>query len=159
MSEKNTTAVNYVFYLQNKNELEKSYYILAEIFNKINITLLPIGLEDLKCIDLSKKHHLISIRNDFSSAFNFNHIRKSFLDTAMSLGKIILFDVSSFSEMDGAAKFQTRNLYHYFQLPQNLKQVAMAVALDYFRDRNALVEWPGGRRAKLPSGFDEPKES
>ncbi|MBC7539286.1 MAG: hypothetical protein H7281_10725 [Bacteriovorax sp.] len=155
MNEENAPVINYIFYLQTKNELDNSYHILAEVLSKINISLLPISADDLKVIDRNKKHHLISIRNDFSSAFNFNQMRKSFLDTAMAAGKIALFDISSFSEIENAAKFQNKNMYRYFQLPQNLKQVAMTVAVDYFRDRNSQVEWPGGRRAKLPSMTNE----
>jgi hypothetical protein len=69
----------------------------------------------------------------------------------MTAGKIALFDISSFSEIENAEKFGNKHIYRYFQLPQNLKQVAMTIAVDYFRDRNTEVEWPGGRRAKLPS--------
>lgn len=151
MNEENTPVINYIFYLQTKNELENSYYLLADVLSKINISLLPISPEDLKGIDRNKKHHVIAIRNDFSSAMVFNQIKKTYLDSAMAAGKIALFDISSFSEIENAAKFETKNVYRYFQLPQNLKQVAMTVAVDYFRDRNTQAEWPGGRRAKLPS--------
>lgn len=155
MNDENPTAINYIFYLQTKNELDNSYYLLAEVLSKINISLLPIFADDLKGIDRNKKYHLISIRNDFSSAFAFNQMRKSFLDSAMAAGKIALFDISSFSEIETAAKYQNKNVYRYFQLPLNLKQVAMTVAVDFFRDRNMQVEWPGGRRAKLPSMNNE----
>ncbi len=155
MSEENTPVINYIFYLQTKSELENSFYLLADVLSKINITLLPIEPSDLKGIDRHKKHHLIVIRSDFSSAMCFNQTRKSYLDTAMAAGKVCVFDISSFSEIENAAKLQTKNMYRYFQLPQNLKQVAMSVAVDYFRDRNALAEWPGGRRAKLPSMSNE----
>ena len=155
MNEETNTAINYIFYLQTKKDLDNSYYLLADIFSKINITLLPIAADDLKDIDKKKKHYLISIRNDFSSASNFNNIRKMFLDTAMASGKLALFDISSFSEIESAHKFNNKNAYRYFQLPQNLKQVAMSIAIDYFKDRNLQVEWPGGRRAKLPSMTNE----
>lgn len=155
MNEENKPIINYIFYLQTKIELENSFYLLADVFSKINITLLPILQEDLKGIDRTKKHHLIVIRNDFSSAMNFNQTRKSYLDGAMATGKMSVFDVSSFSEIENAAKFQTKGVYRYFQLPQNLKQVAMTIAVDFFRDRNTMAEWPGGRRAKLPSMTNE----
>lgn len=154
MNSENTT-INYIFYLQTKSELDNSYYLLAEILSKLNISLLPISADDLKSIDRNKKHHLISIRNDIYSAFTFNEMRKSFLDSAMAAGKISLFDISSFSEIESAAKYQSKNIYRYFQLPQNLKQVAMTVAVDFFRDRNTQAEWPGGKRAKLPSMTNE----
>lgn len=151
MSENNKTVINYIFYLQHKDELDNSFYVLADVLSKINISLLPISADDLRVIDKNKKHHVISIRNDFSSAMSFNTVRKSFLDSAMAGGRVALFDISSFSEIENAQKLQLKNVYRFFQLPQNLKQVAMTVAVDYFRDRNAVAEWPGGRRAKLPS--------
>lgn len=151
MNKENEITVNYIFYLQTKNEPDNAYYILAEVLSKINISLLPIEASDLKQIDRNKKHHLIVLRNDFSSAFCFNDMRKLFLDSAMAAGKIALFDVSSFSEIENAANLQAKNMYRYFQLPQNLKQVAMTIAVDYFRDRNTMAEWPGGKRSRLPS--------
>lgn len=151
----NNAVINYIFYLQHKDELDNSFYILADVLSKINISLLPVMPDDLKVIDRNKKHHVISIRNDFASAMSFNNVRKSFLDSAMAGGRVALFDISSFSEIDSAQKMQLKNTYRYFQLPQNLKQVAMTIAVDYFRDRNAVAEWPGGRRAKLPSMNNE----
>jgi hypothetical protein len=151
----NNAVINYIFYLQHKDELDNSFYVLAEVLSKINISLLPVTPEDLRVIDRNKKHHVVSIRNDFSSAMSFNNVRKSFLDSAMAGGRVALFDISSFSEIETAQKMQLKNMYRYFQLPQNLKQVAMTIAVDYFRDRNAVAEWPGGRRAKLPSMNNE----
>lgn len=151
----NKVVINYIFYLQHKDELDNSFYVMADVLSKINISLLPISPEDLKVIDKSKKHHIISLRNDFASAMSFNNVRKSFLDSAMAGGRVAVFDISSFSEIENAQKLQLKNMYRYFQLPQNLKQVAMTVAVDYFRDRNAVAEWPGGKRAKLPSMTNE----
>lgn len=152
MSENNTT-VNYIFYLQTKPELDNTFYVLAEVLAKINITLLPIEEEDLRGIDKGKKHHVIVIRNDFASAFAFNDIRKNFLDASMASGKLMVYDVSSFSEIENALKLESKNVYRYFQLPLNIKQIAMTVGVEFFKDRNntPAVEWPGGRRSKLPS--------
>lgn len=155
MSEENKTTINYIFYLQSKSELDNNYYLLAEVMAKINISLLPIAADDLKNLDRSKKLYLISIRNDLSSGMSFNEMRKSFLDSAMASGKISLFDISSFSEIENSAKYQNKNVYRYFQMPLNLKQIAMTVAVDFFRDRNMQAEWPGGKRARLPSMTNE----
>ncbi len=157
MNENNKTTINYIFYLQTKLELDNTYYVLAEVLGKINISLLPIQEQDLKDIDKSKKQHVIVVRNDFSSAFAFNNIRKNFLEASMNSGKLVVYDVSSFSEIENAAKFESKNVYRYFQLPLNVKQIAMTVAVEYYKDRNAApaAEWPGGRRAKLPSMTNE----
>ena len=63
----------------------------------------------------------------------------------------MVYDVSSFSEIENAFKLENKNVYRYFQLPLNVKQIAMTIAVEFFKDRNTQVEWPGGRRAKLPS--------
>ena len=149
----NITPINYIFYLQTKPELDNTFYVLAEVMSKVNITLLPIEAHDLKDIDKTKKHHVIIMRNDFTSAYAFNEIRKNFLDASMASGKLMIYDVSSFSEIENALKLELKNVYRYYQLPLNLKQVAMTVAVEFFKDRNntPAVEWPGGRRSKLPS--------
>lgn len=151
MKENNNTSINYIFYLQSKAELDHTYYVLAEVLAKINISLLPISGDDLKNIDKNKKHHVIVVRNDFSSAFSFNNIRKNYLDSAMASGRLMIYDVSSFSEIENAFKLESKNVYRYFQLPLNIKQIAMTVGVEFYKDRNAPAEWPGGRRAKLPS--------
>lgn len=151
----NKAVINYIFYLQHKDELDNGFYVMADVLSKINISLLPISAEDLKIIDRDKKHHVISLRNDFASAMSFNNVRKTFMDSAIAGGRMTLFDISSFSEIENASKLQLKNVYRYFQLPQNLKQVAMSIAVDYFRDKNAVAEWPGGRRSKLPSMTNE----
>jgi hypothetical protein len=150
MSE-NQTVINYIFYLQHKDELDNSYFLLAEVLSKMNISLLPIFADDLRAMDRAKKYYVISIRNDLASAMSFNSIRKSFLDSAMAGARIVLYDIGSFSEIENAQKLQMKDVYRYYQLPQNLKQVAMTMAIEYFRDRNTMAKWPGGRRAKLPS--------
>ena len=54
-------------------------------------------------------------------------------------------------QLPTAFKLENKNVYRYFQLPLNVKQIAMTIAVEFFKDRNTQVEWPGGRRAKLPS--------
>lgn len=151
MKEKNSPIINYIFYLQTKEELDRTFYLLAEVLGKINISLLPIESHELKNLDKSKKNHLIVIRNDFSSAFAFNDLKKEFLDSSMASNKVMVYDVSSFSEIENAVKLENKNVYRYFQLPLNVNQIAMTIAVEFFKDRNTQVEWPGGRRAKLPS--------
>lgn len=151
MKENNSPIINYIFYLQTKEELDRIFYLLAEVLRKINISLLPIESHELKNLDKSKKNHLIVLRNDFSSAFAFNDLKKEFLDSSMASNKVMVYDVSSFSEIENAVKLENKNVYRFFQLPLNVNQIAMTIAVEFFKDRNTQVEWPGGRRAKLPS--------
>lgn len=149
--EETKSAINYIFYLQTKDELDSNYFALSEIFGKLNISLLPILVNELKSLDKTSKNHLIVLRNDLTSSFIFNDVRKTFLDMAMMSGRINLYDISSFSEIENAVKLENKEVYRFIPLPANFKQVAMIVAVDYFRDRNKQDEWPGGRRAKLPT--------
>ena len=157
MNEGDKPILNYLFYLQVKPELDNTYYILSEVLGKVSIDLIPISIEDLKGIDKNKKQHVIILRNDFSSAFIFNEIRKSYLDSAMAAGKVSIYDISSFSEIENATKFENKNkkIYRHFQLPLNVKQVAMTIAVEFFKERNEQEVWPGGRRAKLPSATNQ----
>lgn len=151
MSDEETIQLNYIFYLQTKPELDQHFYFMAELFAKVNISLLPIEASDLKVIDRNKKHHIIAVRNDLTSAYAFNDLRKTYLDVAMASGKVTVYDLSSFSSIENATKLESKNVYRYYHLPQNLKQIAMTIVVEFFKERNVREEWPGGKRAKLPS--------
>lgn len=155
MSENQVSEINYIFFLQTKADLDNNFYSLAEILSKVNISLLPISPQDLQIVDRNRKNHLIVLRNDLSSAFAFNDLRKSYLDVAMASGKVSVYDLSSFSAIENAVKLENKKVYHCYQLPQNLKQLAMTIAVEFFRERNTQQVWPGGKRSKLPSMANE----
>jgi hypothetical protein len=154
MTEK-TTSINYLFYLQTKPELDSTYYLIAEILTKLSISLLPIEADELRAIDREKKHHVIVVRNDMASAYAFKEIQKTYLDTAMASGKVIVYDVSSFSELEKGSRWENKSVYKHYQLPLSAKQIAMTVAVEFYKDRNLTQDWPGGRRSKLPSMTNE----
>lgn len=147
----NTTTINYIFYLQTKDELESHYFNLSEILGKLNITLLPVKPDELKSLDKSTKNYLIILRNDLTSNFVFQNVRKTFLDLAMMSGRVNTFDITSFSEIETSTKLENKEAYKAIPLPADFKHIAMMIAVDYFRDRNKRDEWPGGKRAKLPA--------
>ncbi len=151
MNETKQPAIHYILYLQNKSELDRTYYLLAEVLAKINITLLPVDAEELRHFDRSQKYFLISISDSFSTAHQFQIARKNFLDSAMAQKKVMVYDVSSFSPIENAAKFENKNVYYHYQLPVSLKQLAMTIAVEFYKEKNSPVEWPGGKRAKLPA--------
>jgi hypothetical protein len=148
MSEKSST--NYIFFLKSTDELNPFYFQIADSFRQLNIVLLPISSEELKIVDRHKKHQIIIFRNDFTSAQIFSEIRKSYLDFAMSRGHVCVYDISSFSEHENSTKYQTQKSYFYFPLPIDVKQFVMRVAIEYFRTKREIEDWPGGRRSKLP---------
>ncbi len=149
------TSINYLFYLQTKAELDSTYYLVAEILAKLSISLLPIEVDELRAIDRENKHHVIVVRNDMASAQAFKEIQKTYLDTAMASGKVIVYDVSSFSDLEKGSKWENKSVYKHYQLPLSPKQIAMTVAVEFYKERNLTQEWPGGRRSKLPSMTNE----
>ena len=150
MGEKST--VNYIFYLKSSEALTNVFFQMSELFGKLNIVLLPVSIEELQKIDRHKRHQIIVCRNDLLSATTFLEVKKLYLDFAMSRGHVAVYDLSSFSEIENAGKYQAKKSYFYFPLPINLQQVVMNVAIDYFNTKNQREEWPGGRRSKIPSG-------
>jgi hypothetical protein len=149
MTEK--TLLNYVFFLKSGEQLGPSYFQLADLFNQLSIVLLPVTPMELQNLDRHKKHKIIVVRNDLQSAQNFAEIKKSYLDFSMSRGHATVYDISSFSEIENASKYQNKKSYIHFPLPVEMKQVVMSIALDYFNTKNDVEEWPGGRRSKIPT--------
>lgn len=145
------SSVNYIFFLKSSEALSDVFFQLAKLFSQLNIVLLPVSSEELQKIDRHKRHQIIICRNDLLSAQVFFEIRKLYLDFAMSRGHVAVYDISSFSEIENAAKYHNKKSYFYFPLPTDLKQVVMNVTIDYFKTRNENEEWPGGRRSKIPT--------
>lgn len=147
----NKNLVNYIFFLKTSDELSGDFFKMAELFSKLNIVLLPISAEELLGFERHKKHQLIILRNDLASAMNFQELKKSYLDFAMSSGHITIYDITSFSEIENSAKYIPKKSYFCFPLPADVKQIVMDIAVEYFRSRNEREEWPGGRRSKIPT--------
>ena len=145
------SSVNYIFFLKSTKELSAMFFQMADLFSQLNIILLPVTREELQNIDRHKKHQIIVCRNDLLSAQMFFEIKKAYLDFAMSRGHVAVYDISSFSEIENAKKYQNKKSYFYFPLPIDIKQVVMSVTIDYFKTKNEMEEWPGGKRSKLPS--------
>ena len=151
MNMEKTNTINFIFYLQTKTELDNTFLNLSDILSKLSISLLPIRVEELNSLDKTHKNHLVILRNDLNSGFLFNDLRKKFLDMAMLSGRIAIYDISSFSEIENQQKLEGKDVYRFIPLPADMKNVAMKIAVDYFKEKNNRDEWPGGKRAKLPS--------
>ena len=144
------SIINYIFYLKSTEQLGGVFFQMAEQFSQLNIVLLPVTVAELKNIDRHKRHQIIIFRDNLLSAQNFLEIKKSYLDFSMSRGHVAVYDLSSFSEIENASKYQSKKSYFYFPLPIDLKQVVMSITIDYFKTKNEIEEWPGGKRSKIP---------
>ena len=154
MKEGNSSNINYIFYLQTKPQLEPAFYLLSNLLSRANINLLPVATDDIKNLDRTNKYFIVSFQSDFTSAMVIRKFQREFLFTAMSLNRFHYIDISSFSEVDSGLKSTLRNLHRFIALPVSMKEVAMALVEDFFREKNHQEQnWPGGKRARLPS-FD-----
>ncbi len=142
-------SLSYILYLQYDEKLDRSFFILADIFKKVGITLLPIQLSEFSSLDRNKKHHAIMVRRKFNDSLKALEWKKKKLDFMMYTGRLILHDLSSFSELTASQSLEKKGTYFYKALPIDYKEAAMDIVIQYYEDKNNYDKWPGGKRAKL----------
>lgn len=141
---------HYIFYLQYTVNLPRTFFIMAEVFKKFNISLIPVRPGELSALAKSKKQFVISATADLTSQKGLEVARKSFLDFAMLNQKFCLFDISSFGKISISYKLEKNQTYFHFPLPMTFNEIAANVASYYFSQAGTVKTWPGGKRAKLP---------
>lgn len=142
-------SLNYVLYLQYDSTLDRSFFILSEILRQMSISLIPIQLEDIKLLEKNKRYHVIMVRRKYNDALLALIWKKKFLDSAMLAGRIVLHDLSSFSELPIPQNLEKKDVYHFTPLPCDYKKAAMDLVVAFYQDKNNKAAWPGGKRAKL----------
>lgn len=142
-------SLNYVLYLQYDSNLDRSYFLLSDILRQMNISLIPIQLDDIKLLEKNKRYHMIMVRRKFNEAVMALDWKKKFLDSAMLAGRIVLHDLSSFSELPMPQNLEKKEVYYFTPLPCDYKKAAMDLIVAFYNDKNNNATWPGGKRAKL----------
>lgn len=142
-------SLNYALYLQYDSTLDRSFFILSEVLRKLNISLIPIQFGDLSLLEKNKRYHVIMVRKKYNDAIMALEWKKKFLDTAMLAGRVVLHDLSSFSEFSFSNKIEKSDSYFFTPLPCDYKKAAMDFVVAFYQDKNEHAAWPGGRRAKL----------
>ncbi len=142
-------SLNYLLYIQYDHSLDRSYFILSGILRQMNISLIPIQLDDIKLLEKNKRYHTIMVRRKFNDALMALDWKKKFLDSAMLSGRIVLHDLSSFSELAMPQNIEKKGVYYFTALPCDYKKAAMDLVVAFFNDKNSNATWPGGKRTKL----------
>lgn len=142
-------SLNYLLYLQYDSTLDRSFFILSDILRQMNISLIPIQFEDIKLLEKNKRYHAIMVRRKYNDALMALEWKKRFLDPAMLAGRIVLHDLSSFSELPMPQNLEKKGAYYYTALPCDYKKAAMDLVVAFYQDKNSNAAWPGGKRAKL----------
>lgn len=142
-------SLNYMLYLQYDQDLDRSYFLLSAILRQLNISLIPIQIDEVKLLEKNKRYHAIMVRKKYNDALRALDWKKRFLDSAMLSGRIVLHDISSFSELSIPASLEKKGAYFFTGLPVDYKKVAMDLVVNFYNDKNNTDVWPGGKRAKL----------
>lgn len=151
MNANQNNSLNYIFFLKLEEELPREYFVLAKIFSKVNVTLLPVTKDEFKQLNQGKKKELITFVNNLNAWTNYHQFRKNFIEMSIQNDQITLYEISSFSPFEINYKIQNKKSYHFFQMPLYLNQVAMTIVTEFYKSREVSNEWPGGKRAKLPA--------
>ena len=140
-----------VLYLQFSKNIDENFLQLSKIFNKFNITLVPIRVQDLKSVAFNKRKYILAIVKDISSLKSYRKILSPFLNFMMRGSKVKLFEYSSFD----VSKDMRLKKYDDFierRLPLSLFEIVNEVKESLSKDiAQHETKWPGGRRGKLPS--------
>ena len=141
---------DYIFFLKLKPQLPLCYYHFANIFAQFNITLIPVGREELNSLKASERQYVMTVVDDLKSLAANLKLRKQFLDFALYNKRFSLFELSSFAPNPLAAKLQRIKVYHHFRLPLSIVRAAKEIVLNYYIDKKDRKLWPGGKRVRPP---------
>lgn len=137
---KQNTNVNRIFFWQQTKHLPCYFDTLAKMLSQLNIELYPVNLEDLMHSKQSKKVHLMVLRNDLSSAREFNELRRNYIESSMASGRVMIYDVSSFSKLENTTSRSKKISYKFFELPIKVETLGVMIASEFYNDKNAEEE-------------------
>lgn len=140
----------YIYFLRLEGELPWYFFRMANYLSEYNITLVPVTLRELTDLASGSKQYVVTACVNLSQHQILKRIRQKYLDFTLLNRKFALFHLSSFQEFDIAAKARYNKCYSFYQLPVDMKDVALDIALKIYEENKDKASWPGGRRSKLP---------
>lgn len=143
--------LNVIYFWKTTKNISNVYMKLATILLEFNITLVPLETNELSLLKKNKRVHLMILRNDILSASKFNDLRINYIESSMASGKIMVYDVSSFSLIENAASKSKKISYKIFKLPLELSSLGAQVAVEFFKEKSQETDFfINGNRSKLP---------
>ena len=141
----------YIYFLRLEGELPWYFFRMANYLSEYSVTLVPVTVRELADLASPNKQYVVTACVNLSQNQILKRIRQKYLDFTLLNRKFALFHLSSFQEFDIAAKARYNKCYTFYQLPTDMKQVALDIALKIYEESKDKLSWPGGRRSKLPS--------
>lgn len=150
MSANTIDGLNYIIFLKLSDRLPFWYGRLAREMKEFDLTLIPMGLGDLKELSLKSRVHVLCFNDSPATHRTLASFRSRYLDFAMTRKKLVLYELSSFAPISKKFTFNSQEHYRHLCLPLSLKSVIRFVAGDYYFNWESDALWPGGKRATLP---------
>jgi len=141
----------YVFFLRLESNLTEDYFHLASYFKQYCISLVPVTAQELLAIESKNREYVVCLNKNMGTDSVLKRHLKKFLGFSLLSRKFCLFDLSSFSKIEIAPKAEYAKSYFHYQLPVDIEETVVDVALKIYQDRTKKQNWPGGKSVKLPS--------
>lgn len=142
----------YVFFLRLTSSLPEYFYHLSRALSDYDLMLVPISPKELLSYSRSNKAIVVNICDSLNIYRKFLIIRKSFLDFSLKNRNLTFIDFSSFAPISMSWQSVKNKNYYHIKLPMSIDKITFAVSYCYEKKMGDINIWPGGRRAKLPSG-------
>ncbi len=143
---------NHIFFIKYTPQLPVEFFHMAKTFGEFGIKLVPVRPQDISGVMGKRKVFAISMDNSIATHRLSMDYKKRFFDYALLNRRLVLFDISSFGKALTAYRAERAKCYFHFPLPDTINHVVGKITAAYLRDKRDVHIWPGGRRAKLPSG-------
>lgn len=150
MSANTFEGQEYIIFLNLSSRLPFWYGRLVRAMKEFDITVVPMGLSDLKELSIKERVHVMCFNDSPSTHRTLASYRSRYLDFAMTRKKLVLYEFSSFSPISKKFIFNGQEYYRHLSLPLPLAAAVRFVAGDYYTNWESDALWPGGKRARLP---------
>jgi hypothetical protein len=148
--------LKFVFYIAMGETLPKYYYDLAHALREVDLTLVPVQLDQLLIMHQGKKRiHAVCVTSNMREFKIFQKRIKKVLKQSIMSKLLSLYHLSSFSKLNLHNELGRMDNYHFVNLPVQDKTFAHALLKFYKVAINNVKKWPGGRRGKLPNYVGE----
>lgn len=143
--------LNIIYFWQTTERISNFYLRLSEILIEFNITLVPLETKELELLAKKKRLHLLILRNDMTSANKFRDLKRNYIESSLASGRIMVYDVSSFSLIENTTAKSKKISYKIFELPLELSSLGAQVAVEFYKEKNKESDLLyNGHWSKLP---------
>ncbi|MGK0367801.1 MAG: hypothetical protein ACI9QD_000940 [Thermoproteota archaeon] len=142
---------NFIFFIQFDEKLPNYYYSLAEQYNKLKITLIPVDAAQFVHF-INQKEIVFAICSTTSLAHYDAFNKKLFrvVKSAINNNLLNMIHLSSFSKLNMSYRNIHSKNYFFMDLPVKVEEVIKYSARFFWAKKLVARKWPGGSRARVP---------